>query len=626
MSKSSINVTIIGLLLIILATGIIYIPVFNAGFTNWDDDRQVVDNRDIRELSASNFEQMFSSFYLSLYQPLTTFVYGLCYALFDLNASAFHMLNLFLHLVNCLLVYWLVLLVVKDDKIALLLTALFALHPLQVEAVAWVSALSILLCATFYLAAIICYIRYHNSMYKPKYIYITFMLFIGGLLSKSTAISLPVMLLIFDYFFGRKADRRSLIEKIPFFLMAIIFGIVAMKARNAAGHFTEMGTVYTVIDRISIISYSVLHYCIKILIPVKLSAVYPFPKKIGQWLPYSFTIAPVILAGVVFLIIRYRKRNRYVCFAPLFFIVLIAPVLQFIPYSQQMVADRYTYLAVIGFFLLPGLAVHYLYHHFARIRLPIMAAVICYCVFLSVSSFSRTHVWKNSLTLWDDVLSGYPDYVIALYQRGLAKYQMKDYAGALIDYDKAIDIYPAYIDALNNRAITYIYFKDYEKALNDLDRVIDLDPQSEFFKNRALLKKKTGDLQGAQSDFSRVIMANNSDLDAYRQRGEIKARLQDFEGAITDFRAILSLAPDDGDAAYHLGILLYNTRRYKGAITMLQRSIDLNDTMIPAAWYYTGMSYLALKQPDAACNAFTQSKSLGYKKAIEAMERYCDKH
>jgi tetratricopeptide (TPR) repeat protein len=300
--------------------------------------------------------------------------------------------------------------------------------------------------------------------------------------------------------------------------------------------------------------------------------------------------------------------------------------LQFIPFSMQMVSDRYTYLALIGFFLLPVTAIFSRYQKYINLRIPIIVFVIGYFIFLSINTFNRTHVWYNSVVLWNDVLVKLPDYPFALYHRGLAHYRQENYSAALMDYDKAIEFSPDYIEALNNRAITLIQLYKDEQALRDLNHIIDLNPLPEYFKNRALLKKRMGNLPGALNDYNRALTFDASDIEAYRQRGEIKAMLKDFKGAIADYREIIAGSPDDGHAVYHLGILLYNSDQYQEAIAMLKRSIALYYPMSPAAWYYIGVSNIALNQQSAACEAFTKSYEMGYQKALEALEYTCTKN
>jgi tetratricopeptide (TPR) repeat protein len=615
---------ILSLLLITLLTVIIYSPAVTADFTNWDDDRHIVNNPDIKDLSFGTIKKVFSSFYLSLYQPLTTLLFAGQYSLFGLNPMVYHVTNLLFHLINCILVFWLILRLTRSTTVSLIICAVFALHPLQVEAVAWISAFSIVLNTTFYLGALIAYTYYHYSGYRYEYYVIALLLFILALLSKSAAISIPVMLMVFDLFFQRKINRRLIGEKIPFFLLSLLFGIIAIKARHAAAHFVEITDVYSFIDRISIISYSVMHYIITIVIPINLSAVYPFPQKINQLLPLVFYCAPFVNIIIAWLIVRFRKRNIFILFSPLFLLVSIALVLQFMPFSMQMVGDRYTYLAIVGFLLLPAMGVVFLYQKYVNLRIPIIIFAISYLLALSINTFNRAQVWQNSMTLWNDVLAKYPGYSLALYHRGLAYYQEKNYNAALEDYNKAIETNPDYIDALNNRAVTHIHLNNDEQALMDFNRIIDLNPKPEYFKNRALLKKRMGNLAGALSDYNRAIMADASDLEAYRQRGEIRARLQDFRGAISDYKDILALLPDDGYTIYHLGILYYNTNQYREALAMLRRSIALDYVMSPAAWYYIGQCYRILNQQNAACEAFTQSYKMGHQKALTALEQYCN--
>jgi tetratricopeptide (TPR) repeat protein len=339
-------------------------------------------------------------------------------------------------------------------------------------------------------------------------------------------------------------------------------------------------------------------------------------------LPTTFYLAPFAMIVIAWAVFHYRKRSPLLVFTALFFLVSIVLILQFMPFSKQLVADRYTYLGIIALFLLLITAICRLYQQYASLRMPIIIIMTSYFIYLSLTTFSRTQVWKDSISLWNDVLIKYPDYSLALHQRGLAKYQQKDYHGAVADYTRALAVNPGYISALNNRAIAHIYLKNDTSALGDLNQIIALEPQPEYLKNRALLKKRMGDYKGALQDYTSAIALSPSDHEAHRERGKIRARLRYYQGAIADYKYILRHSPDDGYAIYHLGILLYTTHQYSEAIVMLRRSIAINYAMVPAAWYYIGLSHLALNQQHMASEAFRQSHKLGYMKAEEALETY----
>ena len=191
---------IIPAFLIIIVTLISFYPSLKNDFTNWDDNLYVTENSTIRSLSPTNLKKISTAFFVTHYQPVTMFSYLLEYHFFKLNPFNYHLTNLILHLLNCLLVFWVIYLLSASIPVACLTALLFGIHPLQVESVAWISERKNLLYVFFFLGAMISYLYYLGKGKKLKYFLLCLGLFILALLSKSLAFTFPLVLLLLDYF------------------------------------------------------------------------------------------------------------------------------------------------------------------------------------------------------------------------------------------------------------------------------------------------------------------------------------------------------------------------------------------------------------------------------------------
>src|SRR6187549_2618519 len=216
---------------ILLLSFVIYLPVFNNKFLAWDDNLYIKDNPLIYSI---NLKDIFSQYVMGNYHPLTILTFAIEYQFFGLNETGYHVINLLLHLLNVVLVFYVINLLVNNPTVALVAALLFGIHPLHVESVAWAAELKDLLYTFFFLASYIFYLKYLTSPQKKLYV-LSLLLFFLSLLSKAMAASLPAVLILTDYFKGRKINTKTLLEKLPFILLSIGFGIVAVWAQKSSG-------------------------------------------------------------------------------------------------------------------------------------------------------------------------------------------------------------------------------------------------------------------------------------------------------------------------------------------------------------------------------------------------------
>jgi Tfp pilus assembly protein PilF len=597
--------------IVLAVTTILYAPAMRYGFTNWDDDRQIAANPDIRDLSPQGVRKMFCSFYVSLYQPLTSLSWAVEYRLFGLNPRVYHTTNILLHLVNVLLVYVLVRVLSRNTGIAVAATALFAVHPLQVEGVAWASSLSIVLTSLLYLATLIAYVAYTRSG-KARYFVAGLVFFLLALLAKTTAATLPLVLIVIDLYLQRKVSRRTVCEKIPFLLLSFIFGCVTMFARSGVSHVQDFAFKYSLPQRICIVCYSCLWYVGKLVFPAKLSVFYPFPGKAHGWLPVIFYLAPVMLIGLAVAIWCAGRHRRLLAFAALFMLTTLALVIQIIPISELMVCDRYAYIPCIGLFFLVGTLGHRISLRGPSVRMATLVGLVLVVAAFSGATYRRVEVWRDSMSLWNDVIGKRQDIYVAYLNRGLAECEGGDRKAAMMDFNAALQINPKADKALNNRAACYVYLGDRSAALRDFDSAIRLNPDSSYLVNRGILKRDTGDLVGALKDFDAVIERHPRHAGALYERANTYRVQANWARAAADYEAVLRLNPAHAYAAFFLGTVLVDTGDTQRAVAMLNRAIALGCKDSPTAYFLLAQAYRKMGRTDLAGEALRHAQELGY--------------
>ncbi len=564
------------IVVILIATFFSFIPVLNNGFVNWDDDILLTRNPDIRQISLSRLKNIFSSFYGGTYIPLTILSFSVEYRFFGKDPKIYHLTNLLLHILNCLSVFLLVFFLTKNITIAFITALLFGIHPLRVESVAWVTERKDVLYAFFFFTSLLLYLHYIDSKRLCCYIF-SIILFLFSFLAKGMAMTLPFVLLLIDWFRARKFERSVLLEKIPFFVIAIISAVFAILAQQ-----TLKGHTFSFFKNIIISSYTLVFYLSRIILPVGLAPFYPFPLNIADKPPLVFFLAPFIFILFLGLIIMSRRRTNKILFGGLFFIITILPVAQIIPVAgPEITANRYTYIPSVGILFILAYIFFVLMKN-RNLRVIAILGLIVIAGFYSSQTFKRCRFWKDSITLWNEVLKRYPESPHAYNQRGLAYLERGSYTRAIGDFSRAIAINPDFAGSYNNRGIAYRAAGRYGQAYNDFSEAIFIDSSFvDAFYNRGNLLMKVGEFSRAIDDYSYVLKIRPDYLEAYINRGNAYGREGEYQRAIEDYNRVLEIEPDNSRALYNRAVAYYGLGRYKDALNDIRRLKNLGYPVEP---------------------------------------------
>ena len=594
-----------------LATLLVYLPALRNAFVDWDDDVYIFANPYLKAPAFDFVKWAFRTIIAGSWHPLTWISYSLDYAVWGLNPLGYHLTNIILHAVNAFVV---VLLAIKLldafmeralpneqslflNERAILIAAgtaglLFGLHPVHVESVAWVAERKDLLCALFFLLSILAYVKYvrnhgsgvrsrepegrrqkaavsgqrsegggnssaglQDAFINRRYLF-ALGFFVLALLSKPMAVSLPVVLLLLDWFpFNRIRSGRTFwtacAEKIPFFVLALAAAIVTILTQRAEGAM-ELMDVVPLSTRLLVAAESLIAYLWKMIAPVHLIPYYPYPQSIS-FLSLEYLSAIALVSGVTASFMVLAKKQKLWLTAWGYYVVTLIPVLGIIQVGGQSMADRYTYLPSLGPFFIIGLAVAWVSRTVNALQRPAVkaacgAAAFFVFVFLSYSTLEQISIWENSFTLWSYVIEKEPNRVPMAYAyRGVAFERGGRFDKAIEDYERAIALNPSYYQAYNNMGALLGKMSLFARAMEYFNKAIAISPDyTDAYYNRGVTYALVDQFGPALEDFNKAILLNPSDATAYVERGNLHLRMGNRDLAVADFRIACDLGYEKG--------------------------------------------------------------------------------
>ncbi len=613
---------------VLLITLILYIPsLFNDFIVNWDDGGYIHEHELVHELNAENIGKIFHplTFYKGNYHPLTTFFYAVEYSLVGENAFLYHLNNLIFHLLNVWLVFWLVRLLSKRTELAAFVALFFGIHPMHVESVAWISERKDVLYAFFFLLAAISYYFYLTREEKKTRNYLLAVVFFFlSLLSKSAAVALPGVLLLIDYLIRRKLSFKLLLDKIPFIILSLTFGILAVMSQDEKGAIQDLGPLYTPVERVFLVSHNIVMYLYKMFVPTGLAAMYPYPPHIDGHIPVLFYICGGIVLLMAAVLIWTKRFGRMYIFGMLFFLVTIALVLQALPVGGAIMAERYTYIPYIGSFFMIGWTYSQVWRAreglLRKLKPFVHILVAAFAIFCFVLSWQRISHWKNGEVLFTELIKTYPNLPFGYNNRGYMYYRWhENHARAEADFSKAISIDPTYYQAWGNRGVLYYNTQRYEEAIRDFSEALKLKPDDEgSLIGRANTYSTVQKFDLALPDYNNYLPLKPDDAKAWMWRGTALFNLGKTEEAMADFEHAHLLKMNvkanerpafEAEVIYWKGLVLVRKLEYEKALGLFNQSISMNpDRAETYGW--RGIAHYHLKHLPEAIADYTKAIEL----------------
>lgn len=557
-----------------LATAVVFLPALQNGFVNWDDRQNISDNPSYRGLGPAELAWMFTTFHLGHYQPLSWMTLGFDYVLWGMNPLGYHLTSVLIHAANAALFYFVSLRLLRltasfystageaGVRVAAVFAALFfAVHPLRVESVAWVTERRDVVSGALLLATLLFYLRAAagEAPDRRRSLAAALLCYALSLLAKASGITLPVVLLILDIYPLRRlppAPRRWLdpdlrgvwLEKIPFVALAAVFAVVALAAQRETGALIAMRD-YSAAQRFAQAAYGLAFYPWKTLAPLGLSPIYEVPLRPAEWRPFFILSGAAVFALTAALILA-RRRFPGALAAWACYVAIVAPVLGAAQSGVQLVADRYSYLSCLGWALLAGAGVVLLARRLERTVLGgrshrlvgALGAVLI--VAFAALAWSQTRVWHDSYSLWRHALAVTPESSIAHYNVGVFLEQEGKTRDALDHYREAVVIDPAYAEAHYNLARLLATLGRTDEAITEYRKALVVEPNdADGHNNLGLLLWKKGATDEAVAELRRALAIDPAHAKAHYNLARVFAAEEKLDDAAAHFRRALASEP-----------------------------------------------------------------------------------
>ena len=609
-------------LFLTIATLVVFWQVSNCDFINYDDPNYVLNNDHIQNgITLEGIRWAFTTSHAENWHPLTWISHMLDVQVFGLKPQWHHLTNLLLHLANTLLLLFVLHRMTKARWESAFVAALFALHPLHVESVAWVAERKDVLSAFFWMLTMGAYCSYVEHPQPRKYLIVIFF-FALGLMSKPMLVTLPFVLLLLDYWplqrfqqirpdqkirtainkpvsgdkqkgkfrkrhtageYGKAekpADspyqwaliRPLLWEKIPLFALTALSSIVTYIVQQKGGAVASFET-FPLNVRIANAFVSYITYIGKTIWPDDLAVLYPYPQLLPVWQVFG---AVLLLMAATITVIWKARRSPYLVMGWLWFAGTLVPVIGIVQVGLQARADRYTYLPLIGLFIMAAWGISELAGkwRYRKEALIVSSTVVLIC--LCLVTWTQVRYWQNSITLFDHAVNITNNNYVAYFNRGLAYRHLGNNRQALGDYDKAIELNPKYAEAYNNRGVVYSNLGNDQQALGDYDKAIELNPKyAEAYNNRGLAYRHLGNDRQTLGDYDKAIEINPKYAGAYYDRGTAYLHLGNYREAIGDFDKAIEINPKYAEAYYNRGIAKSNLGNDRSPIEDLKTAARL---------------------------------------------------
>jgi Flp pilus assembly protein TadD len=599
------------LFLIIIATILAYSGIFNNGFVHFDDTVYITENPHIQNgLTPSSVAWAFTAFHASNWHPLTWLSHILDVTLFGLSPAGHHAMGLLLHILTALMLFGFLRSVNASNPIAAFITALFALHPLHVESVAWASERKDVLSAFFWFATLWWYVLYTKRLSVVRYL-VMLVFFALGLMAKPMLVTLPLVLLLLDFwplerFSGdRKSIWRIVIEKIPLFVLVIVAVVFTVIAQQEAIAPLER---ISIIERMTnaIVSYGI--YLWQMFVPVQLSVFYPLPKQ------PQFAIAIIVLcmlAVITFVVIRTMKRHPFLFTGWFWYIVTLIPVIGIVQVGAQAHADRYTYIPLIGIFIMIAWGMRAILSRFKNYKKNLFYGIaVLLLVLLGITTFYQVRTWKDDLTLFSHAQAVTANNYVALNNLGLIYDQAGQTDKALELFTGALAIKPDFAEALNNlgnlmrkKGLVNDAIACYRRALNANPRL------ARIHSNLGIELAKIGNVEDARTHYLKAIELDSTSVDAFYNYGNLLVQTGQFRGAVSYYRKASILAPDSCEIQNNLGLVLARTGHRDEAIAAYNKALAIKPDYAEA-YNNLGILYTICGRTEDAITAYRKSLSL----------------
>lgn len=545
---------ITGLILMVIVL-ILYWPVRGYDFIALDDHLYVVENPHIQKgITLGSLAWSLTALYAANWHPLTWLSLMADYRLFHFNAGGYHISNLILHMFNTLLLFYILRLTTGAMGRSVVVAALFAVHPLNIESVAWIAERKNLLGALFWFLTILAYVHYTKQM--SRIWYVTMLIFFSlGLMAKPMLVALPVVLLFLDYWplqrfsFGRAGSRTGnaevaalLMEKIPLAILAFLSSVITFYAAKLGGAVKSV-SLFPIGGRIANVFISYSLYLVKMVWPSDLAIFYPYPESQPIWQVAAAVLFFLLATGFAF---AKGEELRYLAVGWFWYVTTLLPVIGVIQVGFQAMANRYAYLALVGVFIIIAWGVPDLLRSLAGRRLLLPAAAGIMILVLASSTRAQLPNWRDSEAAFEQALKVTKSNHIAQFGMGNVWLVRGDFRRAINCYEETLRIKPDYAEAHNNLALALMRMGRKDEAVFHFRGALGDKPHyAEAYNNLGVALADQRKFPEAEISFRRAVELQNGYTAASNNLYLLLLEEGRIDEAIEGFRALVSATPED---------------------------------------------------------------------------------
>ena len=573
-------------------TLILYWPVHSFDFV-FDDGLYVTFNRHVQGgLTLDGLRWSFTTFHAGNWHPLAWMSHMADIELYGLNTGGHHRSSLLIHTANAILLFLVLSGMTQSLWTCALAAALFAIHPLHVESVAWVSERKDVLSAFFWILTMGAYTQYVREPGMRRYL-LVLLSFIAGLLSKPMVVTLPFVLLLLDYWplqrfagartafdrwvFPRRSSNgtrslRLIVEKVPLVSMAVLSSIVTIFAQGSVDAIWSLENMpFDVRVANALVSY--LEYVQKFFLPFDLAVLYPHAGKPPVW---KIVTAALFMVSISFLAIRKIREMPFLLIGWLWYLGTLVPVIGLVQVGSQSMADRYTYIPLVGLFIAVAWSMKSIVERRPHWKKPLIILLLAALSGLLLIARSQIETWRNSITLFEHALSVTKVNPMAQYNIGAYHLDRGDCKQAVPHFLKSIEMKSNFAHAFHGLGVCAFQENNRDRALHYFQQAIQSNPR--FIKamvDRGLVFMQLQKWDVAAEDFMQVLRIDPQDVAAHANLGMLCIQQGELANAETYLREALRWDPDNAEAHNNLGIALMKLGRTEEAVTHFRQALKL---------------------------------------------------
>jgi tetratricopeptide (TPR) repeat protein len=588
---------------LIVLVAIVYAPVRHHEFVNYDDDRYVTENPFVRQgLSAASVRWAFTATHASNWHPLTWLSHMLDVELYSLEPAGHHLTSLALHAVNAVLLMWVLYMMTGRFRPSLLVALLFALHPLRVESVAWVAERKDVLAGLFWMSTLLAYVFYARRPGAARYGFVL-ACFALGLMAKPMLVTLPFVLLLLDRWplrwmaGGASVIRRRVVEKLPLFALSAASVAITLVAQKGGGAMRAT-EIWPLGHRLANALIAYIAYLWKTVWPAGLACFYPHPAALGgdgPWIGWS-VVAAVVLAIATVVAVFAMRRRPHVAVGWLWYLGTLVPVIGVVQVGSQAMADRYTYLPLIGIYIVVAWTLMEWIERHERFRaflVPAVAIALAACA--TVTRLQVAH-WENGQALFEHALRVTRDNYVAHNNLGSLFESRGDLERAATQFEQSLRIRPDFPPAHNNLGLVLTQRGDLPRAIEHLERAVALEPgYAEAHNNLGAALQRQGKIARAAEQFERAVSLDPNHAEAHNNLGVILEHRRDPVRAAEHYDRALRIDPDFAEAHSNLGNVLLGRGDLAGARARYESALAVRPDFAEA---HNNLGFVLARQGD----------------------------